>query len=158
MERYMKEVIKYSQCFVCGEENESGLKVKFFYENGKVKAEYIASNKFQGYKDILHGGIISALLDEVMIKTVLAKGVLAVTCEMSIEFKQPRHRRGEKLLLEGEIVSARGGSAYGREDREKIFWTKGKVTKTDNTLVALGTGKYVKINEKLRKLLENSLE
>jgi len=144
----MQEVIKYSQCFVCGEENESGLKVKFLEENGKVKAEYVASDKFQGYKDVLHEGIISALLDEVMVKAVLAKGVLAVTCEMSIEFKQPRHRRGEKLFLEGEIV----------KDKEKIFWTKGKVTKTDNTLVALGSGKYIKINERLRKLLENSLE
>ena len=143
----MQEVIKYSQCFVCGEENESGLKVKFLEENGKVKAEYVASDKFQGYKDILHGGIISALLDEVMVKAVLAKGVLAVTCEMSIEFSQPV-KTGEKLFLEGEIV----------KDKEKIFWTKGKVTKTDNTLVALGSGKYVKINEKLRKLLENRLD
>jgi uncharacterized protein (TIGR00369 family) len=147
MERYMQEVIKYSRCFVCGDENESGLKVKFLEENGKVKAEYVASDKFQGYKDILHGGIISALLDEVMVKAVLAKGVLAVTCEMSVEFKQPV-KTGEKLFLEGEIV----------KDKEKIFWTKGKITKTDNTLVALGSGKYVKINEKLRKLLENSLE
>jgi len=143
----MKEVIKYSRCFVCGDENESGLKVKFLEENGKVKAEYVASDKFQGYKDILHGGIISALLDEVMVKAVLAKGVLAVTCEMSIEFSQPV-KTGEKLFLEGEIV----------KDKEKIFWTKGKVTKTDNTLVALGSGKYVKINEKLRKLLENRLD
>jgi uncharacterized protein (TIGR00369 family) len=153
----MQEVIKYSRCFVCGDDNESGLKVKFLEENGKVKAEYVASDKFQGYKDILHGGIISALLDEVMVKAVLAKGVLAVTCEMSVEFKQPV-KTGEKLFLEGEIVSARGGSAYGGEDKEKIFWTKGKVTKTDNTLVALGSGKYVKINEKLRKLLENRLD
>jgi len=153
----MKEIIKYSQCFVCGDENEIGLHVKFYSENGKVKAEYVASDKFQGYKEILHGGIISVLLDEVMIKAVLAKGILAVTAEIFVEFKQPV-RTGEKLFLEGEIVSARGGSAYGGEDKGKIFLTQGKVTKADNTLVALGSGKYVKVNERLRTLLEDSLE
>jgi len=47
----MKEKIKkYSHCFVCGDKNEVGLKVQFYYEDGKAKAEYTAPKEFQGYK------------------------------------------------------------------------------------------------------------
>jgi acyl-coenzyme A thioesterase PaaI-like protein len=51
-------------CFLCSIENPMGLKL-FFYtdEQGRCVARHRSLEKHQGYPGILHGGIISALLD-----------------------------------------------------------------------------------------------
>ena len=143
----MQLIKRYGNCFVCGDENKCGLKVDFFDQKGVAKAEYKASPDFEGYKDILHGGVISALLDEVMIKSILARDILAVTASIEVKFKQPV-KIGEKLLLEGRIL----------EDKGRIVTTRGKVLKEDNTVAALGYGKYVKADEKMKPLLKESLK
>jgi hypothetical protein len=66
-------------CFVCGERNPEGLHVDFYLEDDKAIGEFVALKKYQGYKDIIHGGIISTLLDEAMVKVALLKGILCVT-------------------------------------------------------------------------------
>jgi acyl-coenzyme A thioesterase PaaI-like protein len=143
----MELIKRYSNCFVCGDKNQCGLKVDFFDEQGVAKAQYQASSVFEGYKDVLHGGIISALLDEVMIKAVLAKDILAVTASIEVKFKQPV-KIGEKLSLEGKII----------EDRGRIILTEGKVFKEDKSIAALGFARYVKADEKMKLLLNESLE
>lgn len=143
----MQLIKRYSNCFVCGDKNQFGLKVDFFYEKGVAKAQYKASSDFEGYKDILHGGIISALLDEVMIKSILAKDILVVTASIQVKFKQPI-KTGERLLLEGKIL----------KDQGKLITTEGKVSKEDKTVVALGFAKYVRADEKMRPLLADSLD
>jgi len=54
-------------CFVCGLENEYGLKLKF-YETapGEIEVNYIVPERFQGYPGIVHGGITAALVDEAL--------------------------------------------------------------------------------------------
>jgi uncharacterized protein (TIGR00369 family) len=143
----MELIKRYSNCFVCGDKNKCGLKVDFFNEKGVAKAEYEASSEFEGYKDILHGGIISALLDEVMIKAILAKDILAVTVSIEVKFKQPI-KIGEKLSLEGKIL----------KDKGKIITTEGKVVKEDKSVAALGFARYIRADEKMKLLLQESLE
>ena len=143
----MELIKRYSNCFVCGDKNQCGLKVDFFDEQGVAKAQYQASSVFEGYKDVLHGGIISALLDEVMIKAVLAKDILAVTASIEVKFKQPV-KIGEKLFLEGKII----------EDRGRIITTEGKVFKEDQSIAALGFARYVKADQKMKLVLSESLE
>ena len=75
----MKEVAKYPHCFVCGDQNVHGLKAKFFFDGEKAFTEVTADGSFEGYRGIYHGGIIATLLDEVMIKAILAQPVTAVT-------------------------------------------------------------------------------
>jgi len=57
-----------TDCFVCGEDNTSGLGLHFYAKEGETKV-FININideHFNSYKNIVHGGIISALLDESM--------------------------------------------------------------------------------------------
>jgi len=143
----MKEILKYKNCFVCGDENNCGLKVKFFEEQEKAKAEFVADHRFEGYRNVLHGGIISALLDEVMIKIVLAKGILVVTAQMEVKFKRPV-MVGERLFMEGKIKDQKG----------RIFLTQGKITNENGALVALGSAKYVVASESMESFLKESLE
>lgn len=53
-------------CFVCGLDNQYGLKLRFYETGpGEVTAEYTVPDQFQGYPGVVHGGIITAMLDEV---------------------------------------------------------------------------------------------
>jgi acyl-coenzyme A thioesterase PaaI-like protein len=82
------EIIKYSGCFVCGDENPDGLRIPFYYECDQAVANYTADGKFQGYKGIFHGGLVSTLLDEIMAKAVLAQKRYCMTAEISVRFKK----------------------------------------------------------------------
>ena len=143
----MELIRRYSNCFVCGNKNECGLKVDFFYDKGVSRAEYVAEEKFQGYKDILHGGIISTLLDEVMIKAVIAKGILVVTTEIEVKFMKPV-KIGEKLLLEGKVTG----------EQKKIFIAEGTVSNSTGEIVAAGKGRFFKVTKEMKENLEQSLE
>jgi uncharacterized protein (TIGR00369 family) len=145
--KYMELIKRYCDCFVCGDRNESGLRVDFFYDRGIAKAEFVADGRFQGYKNILHGGIISALLDEVMIKAVIAEDLLVVTAEIEVKFIKPV-RIGERLFLEGKVVREKG----------RIFVTEGMVRNLSGKTVAIGKGKYFKVTEEMQRLLEESVE
>jgi len=142
-----KEVKAYSHCFVCGEKNRAGLRVKFFSDGKIAKAEYQPTEQFSGYKNIFHGGVMAALLDEVMIKTVIASDLVAVTTRMSLSYKRPA-RVGEKILLQGEIV----------ENRKKIVKTKGEARNQEGELLAEARGEFFIVEGELKEKLLESLE
>ena len=143
----MKEIVRYSGCFVCGEDNDIGLKAKFYFKDGKAITEYITRRKFEGYQNVLHGGIISTLLDEVMIKALLAQDIFTMTVEITVKFRKIVSI-GEKLFFEGELDKQKG----------KLIFTKGLVKTKNGDIVASATGKYLKVNENLKKELLQSLE
>jgi len=143
----MKEIIRYPNCFVCGEQNPSGLQAKFFEQDGLAVTEVVADSSFEGYKGIYHGGIISTLLDEVMIKAILAQGIYAVTAEMTIRYRRPV-MIGERLKFRGRVVSR----------RLRLLSTEGEVIGADGTICASATGKYVEAGDDLRSQLIQSTE
>ncbi len=139
----MKAIPNYPNCFVCGDKNKIGLKISFFYEHGKAKAQYTPTAEFEGYKDILHGGILSALLDEVMIYSIIAQGILTVTVQMEVKFKNPA-KIGETLFLEGQIT----------DDKGKIILTEGKIFIQDGTIIAESKGKFFRAEGEMKKEIE----
>lgn len=120
-------------CFVCGEKNPAGLHLKFALCDGKIRSEFVPQKIFQGYKDIVHGGIIAAILDEAMVKAALMRGIPAVTAEITVRFKNPL-MAGEKAIIEAEILSA----------NRKIIAANATVRKTDNTPVAEGHARLLR--------------
>ena len=140
----MRAIPNYPYCFVCGDKNKIGLKVAFFYEDGKAKAQYTPTPEFEGYKDILHGGILSALLDEVMIYSIIAQGIITVTIQMEVKFKKPA-KIGETLFLEGQVT----------EDMGKILLTEGKAFIQDGTIIAESKGKFFRAEGEMKKDIEN---
>jgi len=143
----MKEIARYSGCFVCGENNDCGLKVKFYYRDKKAYAEYATSRRFEGYQNVFHGGITSTLLDEVMIKALLAQNIMAMTVEMTVKFHK-LVKIGEKLFLEGELEKQKG----------RLLLTSGRAMLADGEVVASATGKYLIVDENLKSELLKSLE
>lgn len=120
-------------CFVCGEKNPNGLNLTFSFRERKVFTEFILHKTYQGYKDIVHGGIISTLLDEAMVKAALLQGIPVVTAEITVRFKNPL-MVGEKALVEAHII----------ETNRKIIDTSATIKKLDGTLIAEGYAKLLR--------------
>lgn len=143
----MKEILKYSGCFVCGDKNKSGLKARFYYDGEKASATLVASEEFEGYRGLYHGGVLSSLLDEVMIKAILALDRYAVTAEITVRFVAPV-KTGDRIILTGKVVRSRG----------RVFLTEGEARGEDETLFATATAKYIEADPELRKILVQSID
>ncbi len=94
-------------CFACGTENPIGLKLKFENTGGGVVANFTPGKEHQGFINVVHGGILSTLMDEAMAHAVLAREIKAVTARMSLSFKKPT-RIGEPLTVNGRIIEKKG--------------------------------------------------
>ena len=121
-----------NHCFVCGTLNAGGINLGFSFREDRAFAEFALSKSFQGYKDIVHGGIITAILDEAMIKAVLAMGIQAVTAQITVRFTNPLFI-GEKASVEAGIVKS------GRKLVEAAASIKGK----DSRIIAEAEGKLL---------------
>lgn len=81
-------------CFVCGRENHGGLGSRWASDRaaGEVRAELAIPERFNGYPGVVHGGVVTALLDEAMARTALIEGGfedLLVTARMEVAFRRP---------------------------------------------------------------------
>ena len=122
-------------CFVCGPKNPIGLKLDFSLDGEVMTTEFIPRKEHQGYMDIVHGGIISTLLDEIMVKLAIALGMPAVTAQMNIRLRKSA-KVGKRLTFSAEIL----------EDTSKLLITKSKAVTDDGEVVAESTAKLIRIN------------
>jgi uncharacterized protein (TIGR00369 family) len=120
-------------CFACGEKNRHGLHLRFSFNNGTASAEFIPDKIHQGYKDIVHGGIISTLVDEAMVKAAIMQGISAVTAEITVRFRNPL-MVGERAIVEAVITKI----------NKRIIETSASLRKADDTLIAEGHAKLLR--------------
>ena len=91
-------------CFVCGKRNGDGLQLDFeLVGEGGVRTEFTLPKRYQGWKDIVHGGIIATILDEVMVNAAYLRKIVAVSAKLEIRLRQPA-AVGERLIFHGQIV------------------------------------------------------
>lgn len=60
--------------FVCGEENPYGPHLRFQADGRSAFARWTPTAEWESSHGIIHGGIISAVLDEVMSKAIISGG------------------------------------------------------------------------------------
>jgi len=122
------------KCYVCGKENAAGLRADFEIdrEARSIRARFKTLPLHQGYEGIVHGGVLSALLDEAMAKLAFTLGMPAVTAEITVKFKAPV-APGEELTVTGRIVEA---------DR-RLVRAEAKIERGP-VLIAEATGKLLK--------------
>lgn len=122
-------------CFGCGAGNPHGLHLAFSVDAEGVLATYTPRVVDQGYEQIIHGGIISTLLDEAMAWAVAAAGIWAVTGEMQVRFRRPLHV--------GETVSLRGAVT---DIHSRAITTSGQIAReADDQLIATATALFVRV-------------
>ena len=113
------EVTRTDGCFVCGQDNDTGLQAIFNTdrENHRSFCRVTLDGRFQGWQDVVHGGVIASLLDEACIYAGIGLGKQLVTAELSVRYKKPLPV-GQEVVVTGEVV----------EQRRKILRIKAQLT------------------------------
>lgn len=142
-----REVAKYNNCFVCGPDNPTGLNLTFMFDGKTARTEYTPANAHEGYKGILHGGIIATILDEVMIKAALAQDIMCVTAQMDVRFKALAFL-GRRISFTAEVTEIKG----------RKITTAGRAVDADGRTLAEAAGKYMTVSEEMERMLQQSLK
>jgi uncharacterized protein (TIGR00369 family) len=109
-------------CYGCGADNPQGLQLRPYHDGEWIAADYEAQARHRGFSRVVHGGVIAALLDEIVTCAAsIAMSQLAATVKIEVEFLAPmlvgenyviraRHLGpdGRAQLAEGAIVDAAG--------------------------------------------------
>ncbi len=95
-----------SMCFACGKANPDGLHLEFVETGDRLSTTIAFDGRFQGYHDIVHGGLISTVLDETMVTLLSRTGVLALTAELTVRFLAPV-RVGEAVTFTAWLTGSR---------------------------------------------------
>ena len=78
---------RHTQCLMCGSRNPYSLGLRFTKDkNGVVETTFQGNLNLQGYEGILHGGVISSLLDSAMTHCLFHYEIEAVTGDLRVKF------------------------------------------------------------------------
>jgi len=116
---------EFNMCFVCGQKNPIGLKLNFDWDGKTARAEFTPDKFYQGWSGLVHGGIISCLLDEAMSYAALFEGVNTITAKMQARFKRPA-QIDEHLTITASIT----------KKTRRLVEAKAEISLKDGTPVA----------------------
>ncbi len=125
-------------CIICGMENPLGVKAPFYVMEGDVAASLFQfKSQHQSYPGRTHGGVISALLDELMGRALWIKQptTYGVTTTMSITFRKP--------VPYDTPLKAKG---YITHDSTGWFSAQGQIYDMQGNLLAQGNARYLKLS------------
>lgn len=92
-------------CFVCGSENPIGLRTTWTLDkDGVARTRFRPERHHQGWRGVVHGGILAALLDEAMAQRMRLDGRPTITGSFNMKFRKPAPT-GEVLVIEAHIVA-----------------------------------------------------
>jgi len=132
----MQELPHTHSCFVCGESNAIGFRLRFETDGRLVRTRFSPRPEHNGFKNVMHGGLIATVLDEVMVwGCAVATRKFAYCAEFTVRFLSPVHP-GQELVAEGELAANRKG---------KVLEAKGTLRDQSGKVLAEATGKYLPI-------------
>jgi uncharacterized protein (TIGR00369 family) len=132
----MKFLPHTRSCFVCGESNPAGLKLRFETDGRLVQAHFVPRAEHVGFRQTVHGGLTATLLDEIMVWACAVQTKRFAFCaELKVRYLNPV-RPGEALVASGELVSNR---------RDRLFEARAEMKDQAGRVLATATGKYLPI-------------
>ena len=77
-------------CFACSPTNPSGLHMEFYKDGDEIVSKWDPSEHYQGFHDILHGGIQSTMMDEIASWVVFIMfDTAGMTYQLNVRFRKP---------------------------------------------------------------------
>jgi uncharacterized protein (TIGR00369 family) len=119
-------------CFVCGEKNQRGMHLEFTWdEKARAAVSTVVFQKhLQGWNNVVHGGLISTVLDEVVVKAAGHEGYRCVTAQLTVKFKKPAFIE-KSYRLEGRVKAV----------NRKIIDAEAALEAGDGTIIAQAEAK-----------------
>jgi acyl-coenzyme A thioesterase PaaI-like protein len=127
-------------CFGCGALNPHGLHLVFYprEDNLGVWSPWTPEQVHEGYTGIVHGGIISAVLDEVMAWSLYQRQIWAVTAKIEVAFRKPVEV-GVPTRAFGQIDANRG----------RVIEMSAELRRAeDDILLASATATFIKVPDR----------
>ena len=135
-------------CFVCGRENPNGLHMHFFADvDGCVYADYLPRAEDQSYPGVVHGGLLTTMLDELIGRTAIASDLWCMTAKLQVRFRKPVPI-GAPLKLKGQITKRTG----------RLLEGYGEIRLADGSLAVEAHGTYVRIPDEQLEQFKAALE
>lgn len=135
--KVLRKQANSKMCLVCGLKNPGGAHAAFYeIETGECVALFTARDDHQSYPGRVHGGMITAMLDETIGRAVMSRteDFWAVTLEFTTRYKKP-----VPIGVELKVV----GRVTGEEGR--VFTGTGEILLPSGEVAATGEGKYLKL-------------
>ncbi|HZP96639.1 MAG TPA: PaaI family thioesterase [Candidatus Limnocylindria bacterium] len=130
-------------CFACGRANPYGLHLDFAVARDRAETRFTATREHSGYDGTVHGGIVTALLDETMGWAIFHQGIWGVTGRLTVTFRHPVPV-GEPLTVTGVVT----------KDGRRAVETHGEVVSADGTVLAEADALFLVMPEERRRELE----
>jgi uncharacterized protein (TIGR00369 family) len=130
-------------CFACGRLNDVGLHLDFDVSRDRAETHFTPLRRHEGYDGTVHGGIVTALLDETMGWAIFHQGIWGVTARINVTFRKPV-RVGEELRIVGEVV----------RKRSRAIETHGTVARGDREVLAEADATFLVMPEDRQRELE----
>ena len=130
-------------CFVCGQRNAHGLRIEVRARGSRIFADLTLGADHEGWAGIAHGGIIAALLDEVMEWSLFERQAWGLTAEMTVRYRRPVSI-GAPIHVEGWVV----------DSQRRRYRTAARLLDASGTVLADAQGVYLaarpEVKEELR--------
>lgn len=92
-------------CFGCNPDNPLGLHMEFYEEGDEIISYWKPKHDFQGWINTMHGGILSALIDETAGWVVFRKlQTSGVTTRLDVRYKKPVMTTEPQITLRAHIT------------------------------------------------------
>ena len=127
----------FDMCFGCGKDNPIGLKLRFNWDGKTARAEFTPNKFYQGWSGVIHGGIITCILDEAMTYASYFGGMDCLTADMQVRLRRPA-LVDEPLLIVSSIT----------KKTRRLVETKAVISLKDGTPVAEGKSTQFVISTK----------
>lgn len=124
-------------CVVCGTKNSLSLGAKFYAVEGDMMVGVVTGrDEHQSYPDRMHGGMISALLDEVVGRAIncVEPDAFGVTSDMAVKFKKPVPLN-EEIKIVGKLT----------KNTRLVFQAEGFVEDKAGNILATAKATYIKM-------------
>lgn len=127
-------------CFVCGVSNPLGLGLQLHSGPGRVEARWRFRREHAGFLDTVHGGLLSTVLDELMVWGCGRETHQLCYCaELAVRFVRPA-APGMEVVGTGWLTENRRG---------RILLAAAEIRDAAGELLASSTGKYVPLKGEL---------
>jgi len=138
----------YPRCFVCGDAHEGQLGVRFRQDGDAIMTQFTDAERRTGYKNVIHGGVLDARLDETMDWVPCLQGERCyVAVELTVRLVRPAPI-GIRQTIRGEITAQRG----------RLHEANGEIHDAKGNLYAPATAKYMPLADDLSRERAQCLE